>query len=67
MSRRDVPEIRKVAGVLTDMSAVKLRERQAAQNSGKKTQPPPSLKGNKKGSSRYDDFDDFDDGDAFDD
>lgn len=66
MGRRDIPEIRKIAGILSDMSAAKLRERQAMQ-SGKKTLAPPSLKGVKKGSSRYDDFDDFDDGDAFDD
>lgn len=64
MSRRDVPEIRKIAGVLSDMAAVKLREKQAAA----KIKPPPSLKGAKKGSSgRYDDFDDFGDGDGFDD
>lgn len=64
MSRRDVPEIRKVAGVLSDMASVKLREKQAAS----KAKPAPSLKGAKKGSSgRFDDYDDFDDGDAFDD
>jgi hypothetical protein len=60
MSRRDVPEIRKVAGVLTDMASQKIKEKQAAT----KAKPPPSLKAT-KGSGKYDDFDDFDDDDGF--
>ncbi len=62
MSRREVPEIRKVAGVLSDMVTVKLREKQMAA----KVKPPPSLKGASKKSSQYDDFDGYDDGDGFD-
>ena len=65
MSRRDVPEIRKVAGILTDMAALKLKEKQAASKTSAKA--PPSLKGtSKKGTGRFDDFD-FVDGDGFDD
>ncbi|PJF18456.1 Eukaryotic translation initiation factor 3 subunit J [Paramicrosporidium saccamoebae] len=60
MSRRDVPEIRKVAGVLTDMASQKLKEKQAAT----KAKPPPSLKAT-KGSGKYDAFDDYDDDDGF--
>lgn len=61
MGRRDIPEIRKVAGTLSDMATVKSREKQLAS----KAKPPPSLKGVKK-SSRYDDFEGYDDGDGFD-
>jgi hypothetical protein len=67
MSRRDIPEIRKVANVLTDMAALKLKEKQA--NAKGAVKPPPTLKGTKKGGSgRFDDcFATIDGGDCFDD
>lgn len=64
MSRRDVPEIRKLAGILTDSAALKAKEKQSAAKSTKSS--APSLKGAKKGSGRFDDLDFFDDNDAFD-
>lgn len=62
MTRRTVPEIRKIAGVLTDLAALKMREKSnagkaaalASNSSGGKN--APSLKSAKKGSSgRFDD------------
>jgi len=62
MTQRDVPEIRKIAGILSDLAAQKLREKQVAT----KVKPAPSLKMNKKGSAQYDDMGSADDFDAFD-
>ena len=73
MSKRDVPEIRKVAGVLSDMANLKNREKKVVGNSASssasavKAKVPPSLQGAKKGGKgRFDDCFDFDDTDGFD-
>lgn len=61
VSDRDLPDIRKVAGSLTDLAALKQKEKLAAAK-----KPAPSLAGTKK-SNMYADFGDFDDdGDGFD-
>lgn len=63
LADRDVPEIRKIGGVITDLASIKQKEKlQAAKK------PAPSLAGAKKSSRNvYADFGDFDDdGDGFD-
>ena len=74
MGRRDAPEIRKVAGILSDMAAVKAKEKAAAASTHGgakgKAAPAVSLKATKssKGSGRFDDcFTCADDRDHFDD
>lgn len=64
VAQRDVPEIRKVAGVLSDLAGQKIREKQAA--AGKAKAAPPQLKGTKKSTKVYDDMDDYLEGDGFD-
>jgi hypothetical protein len=59
---RELPEIRKVASALTDLAAIKQKEKLSAAK-----KPAPSLAGAKKSSNMYADFGDFDDdGDGFD-
>lgn len=61
LADREVPEIRKVGGIITDLAALKQREKLAAAK-----KPAPSLAGAKKSSRNdYADFDFDEDGDAF--
>lgn len=60
---KDVPEVRKVSSTLSDLAALKQKEKTAAA----KKKAAPTLGGAKKGGNAYADFDDFDDdGDGFD-
>lgn len=64
LASKDIPEVRKVASSLTELVALKQKEKTAAASKKK----APSLGGAKKGStSAYADYGDFDDdGDGFD-
>lgn len=63
LADREVPEIRKIGGVITDLASIKQKERLSAAK-----KPAPTLAGAKKSSRNdYADFGDFDDdGDGFD-
>lgn len=61
LDSREVPDIRKIGSAISDLAAVKQKERLAAAK-----KPAPTLAGTKKARNVYDDFDFDDDGDGFD-